>query len=506
MPSLAPLPGPSLALWADLHQLTAAFGYFKTGAARQDASFSLTFPRRLAPDGFLVACGLEQALQYLESLRFALDDLDYLATLTGNDEQPLFDDQFLEYLRRFTFRCDVHAVPEGTVVFPGEPLLRVTGPLLEAQLVATALTTLLGFQTLIATKAARLCAAAAGAPVIELGWQGAQGIDGGLAASRAAHIGGCAATSNLLAGRHLGIPVHGGPPPDWVAAFEDETEAFVAYAAALPAHCLFPVDTQTPLASVRRACEVGRALRDHGHRLVGIHLDSGALAELSVEARRILDAAGFPDAKIVAGEALDEHRIAELKRQGAAITGWAVGLPRVTDREQPYPGAVYGLTALREPGGRWEPRVGSSPQNAKPSPPGLLQVRRYFDAHGAVADALYDELVPLGAAPTLIDPLAPQRRLPLRAGLASKDLLIPILRGGERRYEPPPLLAIREHARTELQRFSTMTGREADSPAYPVGLERSLFALASHLTSGAPPADPVARDPASRVAGSRDTD
>jgi len=481
MPSLAELYRPSLALLTDLYQLTMAFGYFKTGAARKEASFSLTFRQHPFGGGFTVACGLEPALQYLEALRFDLGDLDYLATLTGNDGQPLFDDQFLEYLRRFTFRCDVHAVPEGTVVFPHEPLVRVTGSLLEAQLVETALLTIINFQTLVATKAARICAAAGGEPVLEFGLRRAQGIDGGLAASRAAYVGGCAATSNVLAGRLFGIPVRGTHAHSWVMAFTDELEAFAAYAAAMPANCVFLVDTYDTLAGVRHACEVGRALAERGHRLAGVRLDSGDLAYLSVEARRILDAEGFPDAVVVASNDLDEHLIADLKRQGAAISVWGVGTKLVTGHDQGALGGVYKLAALREPGGRWEPRVKLSEQAVKTSNPGLLQVRRYYDDRGAVADAIYDELVPLGSEVTLGDPLDPLRRRRLPAGLAGQDLLVPVLRGGERVYEPPPLAAVREHAQAELARFHAGIKRFSNPHRYPVGLERSLFELKSHL-------------------------
>ena len=476
MPTLAELYRPSLALLTDLYQLTMAFGYFKTGAAQKEASFSLTFRQHPFGGGFTVACGLEPVLTYLEALRFELADLDFLATLTGNDGQPLFDDHFLEYLRRFTFRCDVHAVPEGTVVFPHEPLLRVTGPLLQAQLVETALLTIVNFQTLIATKAARICAAA-GEPVLEFGLRRAQGIDGGLAASRAAYVGGCAATSNVLAGRLFGIPVRGTHAHSWVMAFTDELEAFAAYAAAMPANCVFLVDTYDTLAGVRHACEVGRALAERGHRLAGVRLDSGDLAYLSVEARRILDAEGFPDAVIVASNDLDEHLIADLKRQGAAISVWGVGTKLVTGHDQAALGGVYKLNALREPGGRWEPRVKLSEQAVKTSNPGLLQVRRYSDDQGAVADAIYDELVPLGPEVTLVDPLDPLRRRRLPAGLSSGPL-VPVPGGGGGR---PPLAAVRDHAQAELARFHAGIKRFSNPHRYPVGLERSLFELKSHL-------------------------
>jgi nicotinate phosphoribosyltransferase len=480
-----PFPGPALGLLTDLYQLTMAFGYFKTGAARQEACFALTFRRSPFGGGFALACGLEPALDYLASLRFELADLDYLATLRGNDDEPLFDDHFLEYLRRFELRCDVHAVPEGTVVFPHEPLLRVTGPLIEAQLVETALLTLVGFQTLVATKAARICAAARGEPVLEFGLRRAQGIDGGLAASRAAHVGGCAATSNVLAGRRFGIPVRGTHAHSWVMAFGDELEAFTAYAAAMPANCVFLVDTYDTLAGVRHACEVGRALRERGHRLAGIRLDSGDLAPLSIEARRILDEAGFPDAVIVASDDLDEDRIAALKDRGAAIGMWGVGTRLVTGHPQAALGCVYKLTAIRAPGGNWEPRVKLSEQVAKSSLPGLLQVRRMRDAHGAVADVIYDELVPLGAEVTAIDLDESRGRFRVGPGHAGHDLLVPVVRGGERVYTPPSLDAVRDHARAELEQFGALVSGRGDPEPYRVGLEVSLHKLRAHLVATA---------------------
>ena len=240
----------------------------------------------------------------------------------------------------------MHGIPEGTIVFPHEPLLRVHGPLLQAQLLETALLNIVNFQTLVATKAARVVLAARGEPVLEFGLRRAQGIDGALAASRAAYLGGCAATSNVLAGRLYGIPVRGTHAHSWVMCFDDELEAFRAYARAMPNNCVFLVDTYDTLDGVRHAIEVGQELRRQGHEMIGIRLDSGDLAWLSIEARRMLDEAGFPKATIVASNELDEQIIASLKDQGATIGVWGVGTRLVTAYDQPALGGVYKLAAI----------------------------------------------------------------------------------------------------------------------------------------------------------------
>ena len=304
------------ALLTDLYQLTMAYGYWRSGTAEKEAVFHLSFRKNPFKGGFTLACGLADAMDYLQRLRFDESDLDYLATLEGRDGKPLFKRAFLDYLRAFEFRCDVDAVPEGSAVFPHEPLVRVQGPILQAQLVETGLLYFINFQSLIATKAARVCLAARGDPVIEFGLRRAQGADGAVAACRAAYIGGCAGTSNVLAGKSLGIPVLGTHAHSWVMSFDSELDAFSAYAQAMPNNCIFLVDTYNSLDGVRHAVEVGKNLRREGHELGGIRLDSGDLAYLSIEARKILDGAGFAKAVIVASNDLDEHIITSLKDQG----------------------------------------------------------------------------------------------------------------------------------------------------------------------------------------------
>src|SRR6266849_1713418 len=371
-----------------------ACAYWKSGTADKEAVFHLSFRAPPFQSGFTIACGLAQAIDHLQNLRFTDSDLAYLATILGRDRKPLFDPGFLEYLRKFEFSCDVDAIPEGTVVFPHEPMLRVQGPILQGQIIETPVLNFLNFQSLIATKAARVCLAARGDPVIEFGLRRAQGIDGGLTASRAAYVGGCAGTSNVLAGKTHGIPVSGTHAHSWAMSFDSELEAFAAYAKALPNNCIFLVDTYDSLEGVRHAVEIGRELRRQGHGLAGIRLDSGDLAFLSIKARKILDEAGFKDAVIVASNDLDEHIIESLKLQGATINVWGVGTKLVTAYDQPALGGVYKLSAIRKTDGSWEHKVKLSEQTAKVTNPGVLQVRRFQEGKEFIGDAIYDEARP----------------------------------------------------------------------------------------------------------------
>src|SRR5580698_1465102 len=286
----------SKALLTDMYQLNMAYGYWKAGMADRVAVFHLFFRENPFRGGFTLACGLTDCVKHMVGFQFGENDRAYLGALKGNDDKPLFEEKFLEYMGDLRMRLDVDAVPEGTVVFPHEPMLRVRGPILQAQLLESALLNIVNFQSLIATKAARICLAAQGDQVVEFGLRRAQGMDGALTASRAAYIGGCSATSNLMAGKLFGIPVRGTHAHSWVLAFDDEQSAFNAYADALPNNAFFLVDTYNTAEGVRRAVEAGRRLLKSGRRLGGIRLDSGDLAQLSVEARRILDGAGFQDA------------------------------------------------------------------------------------------------------------------------------------------------------------------------------------------------------------------
>ena len=471
----------SLALLTDLYQLTMANGYWKLGRTNEEAAFHLFFRNNAFGGGYTVAAGLAYVLDFIRGLRFCEDDLSYLATLRGNDGESLLDPQFLEHLRDLEFRFDIDAIPEGMLAFPHQPMLRVTGPLLQCQLLETPLLDMINFQTLIATKAARVCTAADGDPVLEFGLRRAQGIDGALAASRAAHIGGCAATSNVLAGKLFGIPVRGTHAHSWVMSFPGELAAFEAYARVMPNNCVFLVDTYDTLEGVRNAVQVARQLRSRGVEMMGIRLDSGDLAYLSVEARKILDEAGFGEAAIVASNDLDEHIIASLKDQGAAINMWGVGTKLATAYDQPALNGVYKLTAIRQPGDSWQPRVKISEQTAKVSTPGVLQVRRYRNGRRFEADMTYDESLGVAGDVVVVDPTDPTRRKSIAAGTSHEDLLVPVVRGGEVVYESPPIDAIRSRAREQLASLHPGVRRFMNPHEYPAGIERRLHDLRTRL-------------------------
>lgn len=485
-PRLSSLYRPSLGLLTDLYQLTMASAHHRRGSHTTRAVFHLSFRKNPFQGGFTIAAGLGPAMELIEDLRFAPEDLDYLATLRGNDDTPLFRDDFLRYLGDLRFEGDVDAVPEGTAVFPHEPLLRITAPILVGGLLETPLLTILNFQSLIATKAARVCAAAGGDPVLEFGLRRAQGIDGGLAASRAAYVGGVDATSNVLAGRLFGIPVRGTHAHAWIMALGDELEAFRAYADAMPNNCVFLVDTYDTLDGVRNAIVVGHELRARGQKLAGIRLDSGDLAYLSIEARKLLDQAGFADAAIVASNDLDEHLIQSLKAQGARIGVWGVGTKLVTAHDQPALGGVYKLTAIEDPAtGAWIPRVKLSEQLIKVSNPGILQVRRHRDPSGLVGDAIWDESLGTDAPLRIVDPLDPNREKVMPAGASAEELLVPVFRAGRAVYRSPPLAAIRERTRASIAELHAGITRFINPHAFPVGLERRLHARKTALVRAA---------------------
>ncbi|ACG74933.1 nicotinate phosphoribosyltransferase [Anaeromyxobacter sp. K] len=477
---------PSLALLTDYYELTMAYAAWKSGAAGKQASFTLSFRANPFHGGFTVAAGLEHAMDLVSHLRFSDEDLAWLATQAGADGAPLFEAGFLDALRALEVDVDVDAVPEGTVVFPTEPLVRVTGPVIPCMLLETPLLAVVNFQTLVATKAARVCLAAGGDPVLEFGLRRAQGIDGGLAASRAAYVGGCAATSNTLAARLYGIPGKGTHAHSWVMLHAGEREAFLEYAKAMPANCVFLVDTYGSLDGIRNAVEVGRWLREHGHDLLGVRLDSGDLAWLSIQARRMLDEAGFPRAAVYASNELDEIIIQSLKDQGARIGVWGVGTRLVTGQDDGALGGVYKLGAVRASAdARWEHRVKVSEQAAKTTIPGLLQVRRFSGPQGFLADVVYDELTGLPASPVMVDPLDPTRRRQLAEGTPAEDLLVPVFRGGRQVYRPPPLDAVRARTQAQLARFHAGVKRFVNPHQFPVGLERELHDLRTELVLAA---------------------
>ncbi len=469
---------PSLALLTDLYQLTMAQGWWHANMHRHEAVFHLFF--RKAPFGsrFAVAAGLEPALQLLENYRFDPGDLDYLSQLQDPNGDALFKPAFLQALGEAHFDCDVHAIAEGSVVFAHQPLLRVQGPLWMAALVETPLLNLLNFQTLIATKAARVAFAAQGQPVLEFGLRRAQGIDGALSATRAAYIGGATATSNVLAGKVHGIPVRGTHAHSWVMSFDSEPEAFAAYAAAMPGNCVFLVDTYDTLQGVRNAIAVGRQLRAMGKRLVGVRLDSGDLAYLGKKARQLLDEADFGDAAIVASNDLDESLIESLQHQGSQIAVWGVGTQLVTGGTQAALGGVYKLAALRaDPSQPWKTKVKLSEQAVKTSNPGILQVRRFSRQGEFVGDVLWDQTHAPPATWQAVDPAdATRRRLFAEPDLTHEDLVVPVMRQGVRLGPAVALPEIAAHARAQLNSLHETRRRLTNPHVYPAGLEAGLFA------------------------------
>lgn len=469
--ALTEIYGQSLALLTDLYQLTMAYGYWKAGTAERESVFQMTFRRNPFHGGYAVAAGLGPALEYLDSFAFATDDLDYLAGLEGNDGSPLFEEKFLRYLESMRLKVKVDAVREGEVVFAHEPLLRVQGPIAQCQILETPLLNLFNFPTLIATKSARICAATAGEPVLEFGLRRAQGIDGALSAARSAFIGGAAGTSNLLAGKLFGIPVLGTHAHSWVMFFDDEETAFREYADALPNNCVFLVDTYDTARGIDRAIEVGRSLREQGHRLFGIRLDSGDLAHLSILARRKLDDAGFEDALIVASNDLDEHVIASLKEQGAQIGVWGVGTRLATAYDQPALGGVYKLAAIRAEDGGWDYRIKLSEQTAKVPTPGVLQVRRSYHDDEMVGDVIFDtEAQPTPGA--MFAPTNPAKGWPVPSEDEQRDLLVPAFSDGEVIELKRSLREIRSATLEELARLNVRSRRLLNPQEYPVGLDR----------------------------------
>ena len=472
---------PSLSLLTDLYQLTMAYGYWKLGRDKEEAAFHLFFRQNPFKGGYTVAAGLAHVIDYVSTLKFDQEDLEYLAGLQGNDGKVLFESAFIDYLGNLKFRCDVDGVPEGTVVFPQEPLLRVVGSILQCQLLETALLNMINFQSLIATKAARVCEATGGMPVLEFGLRRAQGIDGALAASRAAYIGGCAATSNVLAGRLLGIPVKGTHAHSWVMLFEEELESFNAYADVLPNNCVFLVDTYDTLEGVKNAITAGERLRARGYEMVGIRLDSGDLAYLSMEARKMLDEAGFPDAVIVASNDLDEKTIESLRDQGSQIGIWGVGTRLITGHDQPALGGVYKLAAVRKPGEPWEYKVKVSEQTIKVSTPGVLQIRRYEGDSGYMADMVYDVGLGISENSCIVDPMDSTRRRDVPENAKYEDLLVSVIRNGEVVYEVPPIKESRMRKTKQLEKLHPGIRRFLNPHEFPSGTEKQLFDLKTRL-------------------------
>jgi len=453
----------SPALLTDLYELTMAYGYWKKGFSSMEAAFHLFFRKKPFGGSLAVAAGLETALQLLDNFKFSSSDLAYLATLKGEGGRSLFEPEFLDELSSFKLSCDIDAVPEGTVVFPYEPLLRVKGPIMQAQLLESLLLNVINFQTLIATKASRVCLAASPGPVVEFGLRRAQGVDGALSAARAAFIGGCTSTSNVLAGKLFNIPVKGTHAHSWIMAFPSEVEAFEAWAEVMPHNLIFLLDTYDTLKGAKHAVQVAKKLK---LKHFGVRLDSGDLALLSRKVRDILDEAGYTKAIIMASNELDEVVITDLKRQNACIDLWGVGTHLVTGQSQPALDGVYKLSAIRKNSSApWIYKLKKSEQIAKVTDPGLLQVRRFSDGSYFTKDVIYNSA----------EPLSEKWEQP------SEDLLIPVARGGKRAAKVPTLQESQMHAASQLQKLTPAVRRFLNPEIYPAALEQSLSDLKHKL-------------------------
>ena len=463
-------------LLTDLYEITMAQGYWEAGKVDEQACFHMYFRENPFKGGYAVACGMDQLADLVDDFHFTGEDCAYLAQLPAPGGGKLFSPDFLDYLREFRLSADIDAVHEGTVVFPNEPLVRVMGPILDCQLLETALLNCVNFQTLIATKAARVCLAAE-APVAEFGLRRAQGAGGGMWASRAAVVGGCASTSNVLAGKEYGLPVSGTLAHSWVMSFDSELEAFRAYARSMPNNCILLVDTYDVEQGVENAITVGLEMAQRGEKLAGIRIDSGDLAWLAKAARKRLDAAGLTDVKIVLSNDLDEHTIHSLREQKAPADSYGVGTKLATAFDQPTLGGVYKLSATRMPGQEWQDRIKISEQSVKLTTPGVLDVRRYYHEDGRVAgDMVYDVNRGVGESEVIVDPADFLRRKCL-AGKRYETLLHPLLRGGNVVLAPEyrDAMTAQRRCREGLATLDESQKRMLNPHSYPVGLEYGRF-------------------------------
>jgi len=469
----------NLTLLTDLYQLTMMQGYFENNVNNHEVVFDLFYRNNPSKNGYALCAGLAQTIEYIENISFKEEDIQYLSSLN------LFKKDFLEYLRDFSFTGDIDAIEEGTVVFPGEVLLRVKGPIFEAQFVETALLTMINHQSLIATKAARVVKAAEGDPVLEFGLRRAQGPDAGIYGARAAIIGGCAATSNVLTGKMFDVPIAGTHAHSWVMSFDQEIDAFRAYAKMFPHKCILLVDTYDTLElGVPNAIKIFDEMKEQGIRSTsyGIRLDSGDLAYLSKKARQMLDRAGHTEAIISASCDLDELLISDLKRQGAQITLWGVGTNLITSSDCPSFGGIYKLSAEIGKDGTVIPKIKISDNPEKVTNPGVKKIVRIYDKATqkiltdiiALEEEVFDETKFL----TLLDTNARWKKMKLKPNTYSvRQLLVPIFRDGKKVYESPAVMAIKEYARGELNTLWDEYKRLINPQIMPVVLSDGLYEL-----------------------------
>ena len=469
----------NLTMLADFYEFTMANGYMENGMADKIACFDMFF--RKVPDGggFAITAGLEQLIDYLESLSFSENDIAYLKS------RNLFSDKFLDYLKNFRFSCDVYAMPEGTPCFPGEPLVIIKGPLLQAQLIETMVLLTINHQSLIATKSNRIVRAAQGRPVMEFGSRRAQGSAGAIAGSRAAYIGGCAGSACTISDVLYKIPALGTMAHSWVQTFPTEYEAFVAYAKSYPHDCTLLIDTYNVLKSgLPNAIRVHKEILEPlGCRLGGVRIDSGDITYLSQTARKMLDDAGYPDCKIIASNALDEYIIRDIIMQGAQIDIFGVGERLITSRSEPVFGGVYKLAAVWD-GDKMQPKIKLSENVEKITIPAFKQVYRLFERKSgkAIADVitLHEEEIDDTKPLVIFDPEHTWKRKTI-TDFTSEKLLVKIFDKGKLVYTPPTLTNVKKHCAAEIDRLWDEVKRFENPHRYYVDLSEPLWKVRAEL-------------------------
>lgn len=473
-----------LALLTDFYEITMSRGYFHSGMRNKIAYFDVFFRENPDGGGYAITCGLEQVASYIKNLRFGEDDIEYLRS------KGIFDGEFLDYLRTFCFTGDIWAIPEGSVIFPGEPILTVRAPVIEAQLVETYILLTINHQSLIATKASRMVYAAQGRPISEFGSRRAHGEDAAVLGARAAYIGGCASTACALSDKLFGVPAGGTMAHSWVQMFDSEYDAFSAYIKLYPENPTLLVDTYSVLKSgIPNAI---RALKDHliptGRTKCAIRIDSGDITYLTRKARKMLDEAGLTDCKIFISNALDEHLISDLLRQGACIDGFGIGERLITAKSDPVFGAVYKLAAVENEDGTIVPKIKVSENVGKITNPHVKDVYRFYSNETGKAEAdliiISDEVIEDGEPIEIFDPDYTWKRK-LMTDYTLRRLKVPIFRNGECVYNFPPLEEIRDHCRRELATMWDEVRRFDNPHKYYVDLSEKLWTLKHEMLDNA---------------------
>lgn len=473
----------NLTLMTDLYELTMMQGYFKNKDRNETVIFDAFFRNNPMNSGYSICAGLEQVIEYIKELHFDEEDIAYLESLN------IFEADFLDYLSKFKFSGDIYAIPEGSVMFPREPIIKVIAPIMEAQLVETAILNIINHQSLIATKASRVCYAAKGDGIMEFGLRRAQGPDAGTYGARAAIIGGCVGTSNVLTGQLFDVPVKGTHAHSWIMSFPDEYTAFKTYANLYPNACTLLVDTYDTLKSgVPNAIRVFKEMQDSGIKMknYGIRLDSGDLAYLSKKARKMLDDAGFRDAVISASNDLDEHLIDSLKAQGAQITSWGVGTHLITSKDWPSFGGVYKLAAIQDAKGNFIPKIKLSENTEKVTNPGNKTIYRVYEKESGKMKAdlicLSDEKFDESESLLLFDPSEPWKKTKMEPGSYTlREMLVPIFLKGKCVYESPKVMDIRSYCQEELNTLWDETRRLVNPHQMYVDLSPKLYDIKINL-------------------------